>query len=92
MIEQAFKIQKFQDSCSKNESYSNQLEYYCLPYPYQTYQTYDYSQTLSQNAGYNLYNNYNYGNINDNSYNNENLYQGEEINQLRRSFDFFNLV
>jgi hypothetical protein len=63
-----------------------------LPYPYQTYEAYDYSQTMSQNAGYNLYNNYNYGNINDNTYNNEASYQGEEVNQLRRSFDFFNLV
>jgi len=48
---------------------------------------------LSQNAGYNLYNNYNYGgNTNETQYNNDTSYQGEEVNQLRRSFDFFNLV
>ena len=83
------------------------------PYYYMNYMNYcpeydySYSQTMNQNTGFNLYNNFGSGfgnngfNINNSSSSNNSLsyvgnnviYQeGDEVNQLRRSFDFYNLV
>lgn len=69
------------------------------------YQEYDYTypQTMSQNPGFNYYDTYNNGcgnsgfvfnnsNSSNNSSYNAVYEEGDEVNQLRKTFDFCNLV
>lgn len=57
LIEQAFKIKKFQDSCQRNDYYSN-------PYYYMNYMSYyqecgySYPQNFNQITPYQLYDSY----------------------------------
>jgi hypothetical protein len=79
LIEQAFKIQKFKDSCERNEVYPSSNPYYYMNYMgyYPTQATYDYGQgwhsqgsfgvggnyVNNNGGGYNNNGNYNYNNF-----------------------------
>lgn len=69
LIEQAFKIRKFKDSCQRNEYYTTNPYYYVNYMGY--YQEYDYTypQPVNQNPAFNIYDPFslNYQNSSNNS-------------------------
>lgn len=113
LIEQAFKIRKFKDSCNRNEYYTTNPYYYMNYMGYYQEYDYSYSQPVSQQGAFHLYDPFsvspsyqnntfnfnsfgssnNYANFNPNTNSFNVIYEeGDEVNQLRRSFDFYNLV
>lgn len=101
LIEQAFKLRKLQDSCQRNDYYPATTNPYYYVNSMGYYQEYDYSysQTLNQNA-YHVYDPFSAGYQNASSFSpitanphfNVIYEEGDEVNQLRKNFDYYNLV